>query len=133
MEASPASWHVLCPADATVFDARDGAAPLRGRPVGCRVVVVDGRWGSRRRLRRLAQDAGVAISRELVLLPGRNAPAAVIDDSPDAVRLFWATVEASPGLRHPRATSLLAAVAGRLPWFWTGVAAPGRVLIGTRL
>ncbi|MFY9914161.1 MAG: hypothetical protein WAK18_05820 [Nocardioidaceae bacterium] len=94
---------------------------------------MDQRFGSRRRLRRLAAQTGVRIERELIVLPTLTKAVVVVDDAPEAVRHFWnhvATVP--PGLAILALPARLAVSIGRsLPWTWTGLA-PSHIVVGRR-
>jgi len=126
-------WRALCPPRTVELrdpDLRD----LARLPSGTSVALVSDRVGSRDRLRRLARRAGVRVERELVVVPSTTSPIVTLDDTEAAVRHFWACVAAvPPGLTWAGAPATLALLAARhAPWWCTGAALPGRVLVGTR-
>lgn len=128
-----APWLVLCPGAVVEVRGFDRAA-LAGLAPGTEVaVVVDGPF-ARRRLRRLAAEAGVTIDRELIVLPSTTHPVVVVDDVESAVQHLWRSVAAvPPGVcRTAPVASAALRLAGRAPWSWTGGLAPGRVLVGVR-
>jgi hypothetical protein len=76
-------WRLVTPPDAVVVDIgagrsgqRAAAATVAGLHPGCNVVL----RGSRGAVRRVARDAGVDITRELIPLPTRAAPAYLVED-----------------------------------------------------
>jgi hypothetical protein len=137
LAASP--WMTLCPLGTLEIDARtidderidyvsDQLKPELP------VVLIDQRPFSRRRLRRLARELSIEIEREFVVLPTLGRPIVLIDDTEPAVRHFWTTIATvPPGLAASAVpASALLSLARRLPWSWTGAAAPGRALVGRR-
>lgn len=131
-EAPP--WTVLCPPNTVNVPAERGAQALAALPPGTSVALTTNRPWSRRSLRRLCDLGDVRIDRELVALPSADRPLVVFDDDPHSVARFWTDVAAvppAPGWVTAPATLVLA-LATRLPWQWTGLVAPGRVLIGER-
>jgi hypothetical protein len=110
-------------------------ADLRGLATGSRVLLLDGRPGSRGRLRALARAGGLQVAHEYVVLPGSGRPLFVLDDDPATVRWVCRSV-----LTVPPGTTVLAApvdLAVRLmravtPWWLLGRIAPGRALVGWR-
>jgi hypothetical protein len=137
LAASP--WMTLCPLgtleiDArTVDDERIDYVSDQLKPE-LPVVLIDQRPFSRRRLRRLARELSIEIEREFVVLPTLGRPIVLIDDTEPAVRHFWTTIATvPPGLAASAVpASALLSLARRLPWSWTGAAAPGRALVGRR-
>lgn len=132
-------WLALCPLgtlelDARTLDLRKADAEIDQLTPELPVVLIDQRPFSRRRLRRLARRLGVEVEREFIVLPTLGNPIAVIDDTEAAVRHFWTAIATvPPGLAITALpASALLEVARRLPWSWTGAAAPGRALVGRR-
>src|SRR3954453_20368817 len=83
-------WAVLAGAGTPVLDpARLAAA---GLAPGERVVLVDGRPGSRIRLRAAARRHGLRVEYEYLLLPSASAPALACEDRPAAGRWLRAAV-----------------------------------------
>lgn len=109
-------------------------ADLHRLPPGTPVRLVVDRIGARRRLRRAMRRAGIAVERELVVVPSTTRPVVLVDDHPDAVRAFWQSVlTPPPGLARGWLPATLAIRLGRrLPWTWTGAIAPGRVVLGRK-
>jgi hypothetical protein len=107
---------------------------LHRLPPGTRVCLVADRPGARRRLRRTARRAGIALQRELIAVPSTRRPVVLVDDHQDAVGAFWRSVVAPPpGFSRGWLVATLTIVLGRrLPWTWTGAVAPGRVVLGTK-
>lgn len=129
-------WMVLCPLGTLEVDTRtieEGIADELKPDLP--VVLIDQRPFSRRRLRRLALELSIEIEREYIVLPTLRRPIVLIDDTEPAVRHFWTTIATiPPGLAFSAVpASALLSMARRLPWSWTGAAAPGRVLVGRRL
>jgi hypothetical protein len=89
---------------------------------------------SRRLLRRAARRGGLHIERELIVLPSTSRPVVVLDDEESAVRHFWSSyATVPPGMaRGSVLASPLLSLARLMPWRWTGVLAPGRVLVGSK-
>jgi len=123
-----AAWTSFCRTGTLVLDARDAWSDLTALEAGASVVLVDGRWASRRRLRRLARTAGVSIERELVLIPSRSRPRVMVERTRSARTAWRRMVRAESG-----------------PWslssWWCGVGwdsrksqlfLPGSVLVGRR-
>lgn len=128
-------WMTLCPLGTLEIDARtiDAATADRLKP-NLPVVLIDQRPLSRRRLRRLARALSIEVEREFIVLPTLRHPLILIDDTEAAVRHFWSAIATvPPGLAFTALpVSALLALARRLPWSWTGAAAPGRALVGRR-
>jgi len=133
-------WTIVAPAGSQVIavpgDAvgrGDVLAQMRAMPSGSTVMLLDGRPGSRRRLRVLARAAAVEIEHEYVVLPTLRSAFVIVDDTPTTVAWLYGSV-----LTVPPGTTLLAApvdLAIRLlrrlaPWWLLGVIAPGRALMG---
>lgn len=130
-------WALLCPENTVLVEARDHRtrrATLSALGSGSRIGLVDDRPLSRGRLRRIARAAGLVVERELIILPTRNRPLAVVDDVESAVHHFWTNLAiVPPGLARTALPAALALhVVRALPWSWTGALAPGRVLLGRR-
>jgi hypothetical protein len=128
-----APWRALCPR--RVLELRDPTVhTLRSLPSGTAVALVTDGPLNRVRLRRRARRSGVHIDRHLIVVPTTTAPLVVLDDTEDAVRHFWGAVAtAPPGLTWARAPAGVALWLGRrVPWRWTGILAPGCVLVGSR-
>ncbi|GAA0946940.1 hypothetical protein GCM10009554_43310 [Kribbella koreensis] len=128
-------WMTLCPLGTLEIDARaiDDDLSDQLKP-DLPVVLIDQRPFSRRRLRRLARELAIAVEREFIVLPTLGRPIVLIDDTEAAVRHFWTTIATvPPGLALSAVpASALLSLARRLPWSWTGAAAPGRALVGRR-
>lgn len=137
--ATPRPWSVLCP-EGTVFvdvgavGARAARRWLRSLPAGIPVALSEDHALSRLRLRLLARGAGVGVQRELVVLPRCADPVVVLDDAEASVRRFWTSFAAvPPGVdRAVLPASLAVWMAARMPWSWTGLVAPGRLVLGRR-
>ena len=129
-------WMTLCPLGTLEIDTRiiDDSIAGQLKP-DLPVVLIDQRPLSRRRLQRLARELSIEIEREFIVLPTLGRPIVLIDDTEPAVRHFWTTIATvPPGLAVSAVpASALLSLARRLPWSWTGAAAPGRALVGRRL
>jgi hypothetical protein len=129
-------WITLCPLGTLEIDTRtiDDSIADQLKP-DLPVVLIDQRPFSRRRLRQLARELSIEIEREFIVLPTLGRPIVLIDDTEPAVRHFWTTIATvPPGLAVSAVpASALLSLARRLPWSWTGAAAPGRALVGRRL
>ena len=126
-------WSVLGP-PAMVEVREPTVAALSGLPSGTTVALVSERPLSRSRLRRLAAQADVVVERELIVVRVGGRAVVVLDDQEVAVRHFWdAVITVPPGVTVA-ALPLGAAIrlARSLPWEWTGLVVPGRVLLGRR-
>ncbi|MBB5978370.1 hypothetical protein [Kribbella solani] len=127
-------WLQLCPPGTIELDLRDGPFDAAGLTTERPVVLLDQHPLSRSRLRRTARRLGVAVERELVVLPTLAHPMIVMDDVEQAIRYFWTAVATvPPGLALtalPASAAL--GIARRTPWRWTGAIAPARVVIGRR-
>jgi hypothetical protein len=116
-------WRLLTPPDAVVVDIGGGrrgqrmaVATVTGLSPGCNVVLC----GSHDAVRRVAHDARVGITRELIPLPTRALPAYLVEDDRGSVRrLFTDLLSVPPGivrLAAPVDALLrLAALVGPLP------------------
>ena len=122
------------PVDTRAHRFRHCVRLLEDLPEGAWVAILDDRPLSRVRLRRMARRAGVAVERELLVLPSLEAPASVVEDVEGAVRRHWSTGASrrtAPGLAAP--LSEVAHRVGRgLPWAWTGWLVRGRVVVARR-
>lgn len=129
-------WMALCPLGTLEIDTRsiDGGIADELKP-DLPVVLIDQRPFSRRRLRRLARKLAIDVEREFIVLPTLGRPIVLVDDTEPAVRHFWTAIATvPPGLAFSAVpASALLGLARRLPWSWTGAAAPGRALVGRRL
>jgi hypothetical protein len=128
-------WMTLCPLGTLEVDARAIDDIVDELKPDLPVVLIDQRPFSRRRLRRLALRLSIEIEREFIVLPALHRPIVLVDDTEPAVRHFWTSIATiPPGLAFSALpASALLDLARRLPWSWTGAAAPGRVLVGRRL
>lgn len=128
-------WMTLCPLGTFEIDARsiDAGTADQLKP-DLPVVLIDQRPFSRRRLQRLARTLSIEVEREFIVLPTLRHPLMLVDDTEAAVRYFWSAIATvPPGLAFTALpASALLAVARKLPWSWTGAAAPGRALVGRR-
>jgi hypothetical protein len=127
-------WMTLCPLGTLEIDTRTTDDIADQLKPDLPVVLIDQRPFSRRRLRRLARELSIEIEREFIVLPTLGRPIVAIDDTAPAVRHFWTTIATvPPGLAISAVpASALLSLARRLPWSWTGAAAPGRALVGRR-
>ncbi|WP_112238785.1 hypothetical protein [Kribbella monticola] len=127
-------WMTLCPLGTVEIDVRSGDVVLAALEPDRPVVLVDQRPFSRRRLRRLARRLALEIEHEFIVLPTLRRPIVLVDDTEPSVRHFWTTIATvPPGLAFSvLPASALIGLARRLPWSWTGAAAPGRALLGRR-
>jgi hypothetical protein len=129
-----APWRALCPG--RVLELREPTlCTLTGLPAGTDVALLSDSHLETARLRRRAVKAGIRIDRELIVVPSITSPLVVLDDVESAVRHFWSAVAAvPPGLTWASAPASAALVVARLlPWRFTGILSPGRVLVGSRL
>jgi hypothetical protein len=135
------NWRAVSPEGSVhvfVGRGRDSAkaalAEARILAPGVPVVVVAEAPGSVRRSRRLAAAAGIQVEREYLALPSAKAPAYLIEDEPEAFRVFVEGVLASPG--HGvlgRIQDVVVALVRRLrPRRVVSGLAAGRVLVGRR-
>ncbi len=133
-------WRLLT-APETVRVDLNGSAPaqrrlalqLRSLVAGTQVVLCSSGWGSRRRSRRFARDAGITGLHEYVGVPSFYSPTCYVQDEEQALRYFFTEVLALP--RGGAAISALVAaakvVARRFaPWMLVGGVAPARIAVG---
>jgi hypothetical protein len=136
-------WSLLVPSGCTVVELPGRGKPAIDRllaglqclPAGSSVLLLDGRAGSRTRLRAMARAGGLDVVHEYVVLPRLASALFVMDDDPATVRWVCRSV-----LTVPPGTTVLAApvdLAVRLlraaaPWWLLGRLAPGRALVGLR-
>jgi hypothetical protein len=125
---------MLCPLGTLEIDTRTNDDIADQLKPDLPVVLIDQRPFSRRRLRRLARELSIEIEREFIVLPTIGRPIVAIDDTEAAIRHFWTAIATvPPGLAISAVpASALLSLARRLPWSWTGAAAPGRALVGRR-
>ena len=93
MSAIEAALALLVPGGTPVVEVRGSrrgsAAAIAGVSSAKRLVLLDGRRLSARRLTRLAREAGLVVDRELVVLPGLRTAAFVVEDSVESLTWFW--------------------------------------------
>ncbi|HET9631009.1 MAG TPA: hypothetical protein VFP73_01340 [Terrabacter sp.] len=139
MNALDAALELLVPRQTPVVHvhgdrpASGTAIPLLAR--GEQLVLIDGRRLSARRLRRLAQDAGLVVDRELVVLPGLSAPAFVVEDGVESMGWFCNAFATVPPGRAQGSFLITAAtrLARHRPLVgWLGRLVPGRMVIARR-
>jgi hypothetical protein len=82
------------------------------------------------RTRRAARAGGLAIERELLVLPGLRHPLYLIEDAPESVRWFARQVLVVPPRVPLQTVAYAAAAVLRASWRLWRVAAPGRLLVG---
>ena len=125
-------WLALGAPDVLQLRRPHGRA-VRKLPSGSRVCLVEDRFPSRLRLRRVARSNRLQVERELVVLPSIRHPLVLLDDDEATVGRFWGSVATvPPGLGASAfAVQALLRVCRALPWRWTGALAPGRAVIGT--
>jgi hypothetical protein len=131
-------WVILAWTGMTLIDARQRRPREWLRQVGtlpshARVGIIDDRPLSRLRLRRLARRWNLLVERELILAPSVDAPVAVLEDTEWAVRRYWRTVPASSARQTFGASGLISvlpiSLVRSLPWSWTGLMSPHRILL----
>jgi hypothetical protein len=118
----------------------DGTRPASGTSIphlspGERLVLLDGRRLSTRRLRQLARDAGLVVDRELVVLPDLRAPAFVVEDAVESLEWFWNAFATVPPGRAQGSFLITATtrLARHRPLVrWIGWLVPGRMVIARR-
>ena len=131
-------WRLLAPDGAAVVEVRRRAGEpvtrLRALPGGAPAVLLAPGHGGRRRLRRVARRAGLAVHAEYVALPSLATPVALTQVRTGPLRWTARTVLTVPSgvtrLHRPAwaAIRLVRAVPRLL-----GLPAGGRVLVGRRL
>jgi hypothetical protein len=135
------NWRAVAPAASARAELSGSRARRRelrhsiGRlPAGAPVVVSARGPAARRRCRRFAASAGIAIEREYLAFPSASAPAFLVEDAPASVELFARTALAvPPGTPFPALAEVGAGVLRRLgPRRLTRLAAPGRLAVGRR-
>jgi hypothetical protein len=134
----PPPWVILAWTGMTLIDARNHRPRESLRQIGnlpshARVGILDDRPLSRFRLRRLARRWNLLVERELILAPSVDAPVAVLEDIEWAVRRYWKTVPATSarqtfGAKGPISVLPISLVRS-LPWSWTGLLSPHRILL----
>lgn len=118
MSAVDAALALLVPRGTPVVTV-DRTRPTSGTALpalstGERLVLLDGRRLGARRLRRLAVDAGLVVDRELVVLPGLDQGAFVVEDAPESLAWFWnAFATVPPGRTRGSLLITVATVLGR--------------------
>jgi hypothetical protein len=131
-------WVILAWTGMTLVDARKRRPREWLRQVGtlpshAKVGIIDDRPLSRLRLRRLARRWNLLVERELILAPSVDAPVAVLEDTEWAVRRYWRTVPASSARQTFGASGLISvlpiSLVRALPWSWTGLMSPHRILL----
>jgi hypothetical protein len=137
MNALPAAVRLLLPQDSLVVPPGQTVdrATVQTLAPGQRVALADGRFGSRRRLRRRAASLGLEVYGEYAVLPTWGRGAFAVEDSPKTLTWAFSTIFTVPPdvargalavdllLRGSRRSGLLG-LSGRV--------APGRLLIGAR-
>jgi hypothetical protein len=126
-------WLALCPP--AVVQLRDPEpARVRALAPGVAVALVSDRRFARRRLRDLADEAGLRVDHELIVFPSTANPLVALHDSQAAVRYFWSALPAvsagAASTGFPR--TLPRRLVKALPWRWTGALGGGRVVVGVR-
>jgi hypothetical protein len=126
-------WRIVAPAGAVRVDVgfrgrTEPALPAGGAPLA---LCASGPF-ARRRLRRAAARAGVALEREYLALPSVASPAFLIEDGPAAVDYFRDRIlTPPPGMARGAAAGDLAVRTVRLvPRRVLSALAPGRIAIG---
>jgi hypothetical protein len=134
MTAVGAALRLLVPAGTPVLsvtDAASGAAvPRKGV-----VVVIDERPLGRARTRRVAQERGIVVERELLALPTASAATFVAEDASESLGWVWHSfVTVPPGRVGGAATLSLIARSSRGPALLrvVGRLVGARLLIGQR-
>jgi hypothetical protein len=130
-------WRLLAPDGAVVVEVRGrGSAPaarLRALPRNAPVVLLAPGRGGRRRLRRLARRAGLAVHAEYVALPSLATPVALTQVRPGPLRWTARTVLTVPsGVTRAHGPAWVAIRLVRAVPRLLGVPAGGRVLVGRR-
>ena len=103
-------------------------------PAGTPIVVSASAPGAAGRCRTFAAAAGIELERHYLAFPGAAAPAYLVEDAPDSIRLFLQTILAAP----PRTpwSAPIGACLGLLRrfnrWRLLRRIAPGRVAVGRR-
>jgi hypothetical protein len=134
------NWRIVGPAGATEIRLpasrrarRASARQLRELPLGTDVVLVAASRGGRR-CKALAAGAGIAVERTYLAFPSAEAPAYLVEDEPEPLRVFLKTILVVP----PRSTRSFLMLAGvRIlrslgMWRLVRAVAPGRLLVGRR-
>ncbi len=132
-------WTVVLPPNAVVVDIGGGrrrqratAAMVAGLDTGCSVVL----RGSRGAVQRVARDAGVRITRELIPLPTCAAPRYLVEDDQASLRRLCADLlSVPPGLVRSvaPADALLRLAARAAPLRSVRMLLPWRIAIGRRV
>jgi hypothetical protein len=99
---------------------------------GTVVAAADGRLGSRRRIRRMFQNAGVELVDEYVVLPSLDSPVIVVQDSSTTMLWSWRNyLTVPPGAAWSAGPAYLAiSLARRLPPGVLSAVLPQRLALG---
>jgi hypothetical protein len=127
-----AAWY---PVPVRAAERRRLRSRLRALAPGTTVVLVDHRFGARRRSRRTARDGCVTVERELLAIPSVEDPAYAVEDAAPALRAFWrsfATVPPGEARGALAISAVCVLVAVLRPWAVIGAIVPGRFTIGRR-
>jgi hypothetical protein len=135
--ASDQRWRLLAPDGAAVVEVRGRAAEpvarLRALPRNAPVVLLAPGRGGRRRLRRVARRAGLAVHAEYVALPSLATPVALTQVRPGPLRWTARTVLTVPsGVTRAHRPAWAAIRLVRAVPRLLGLPAGGRVLVGRR-
>jgi hypothetical protein len=108
------------------------AEKVAALPAGTPVVLCAAGAFARRRCRRFAHDVGIEVRREYLALPSAAAPAYLIDDAPQPIRVFIEhALVAPPGVRVSLSADLgVAFLRSFTPTRFLRLVAPGRVVVG---
>jgi hypothetical protein len=108
------------------------AEKVAALPAGTPVVLCASGAFARRRCRRFAHDVGIEVRREYLALPSAAAPAYLIDDAPQPIRVFIEhALVAPPGVRVSLSADLgVAFLRSFTPTRLLRLVAPGRVVVG---
>jgi len=139
VSALEAALALLVPGGTPVVEVRGSrrgsAAAIAAVSSAKRLVLLDGRRLSARRLTRLAREAGLVVDRELVVLPGLRTAAFVVEDSVESLTWFWNAFATVPPGRS-RGSLLITATTclGRSRHLvrWVGPLVAGRMVIAHR-
>jgi len=135
------NWLAVSPPGAVRFELPRSGRSRRALlttvcdlPAGTPIVVSASAPGAAGRCRTFAAGAGIELERQYLAFPGATAPAYLVEDAPDSIRLFLQTILAVP----PRSpwSAPIGACLGLLRrlnrWRLLRRIAPGRVAVGRR-
>jgi hypothetical protein len=132
------NWRAIAPPEALCVELPRGQPKRsRGRALatlfpGTPVVLYTSAPGATRRCRSFVKRVEIDVEGEYLAFPSARAPAYLVEDAPDAARLFFGSVLPDPPRPGLSALSAAAMYVLRSLASWRGIRriAPGRVVVG---